>query len=450
MAAGAGAGVIMDVQDNSDWTSDMEGDFHEVKHMKRRKMQKQTQKKIQREPVKVTNSFEILANVSEQPVEKQPPRPKVVVVHNKCSRDFVRQLNGIVGEGNFSVRYRKDDTAIFCASEAAREAVMKSLRLGRTEFHTYTSEQDRRRGFVVEGLPEDYTAEEVKAEMAAQHKLEIYDCHRMRGTSIPKFLVTVAKNYNLAQLREKCRTLSGIRIFFGELRNKREMGQCRNCQMWGHGKTNCFAKTKCVKCGLGHASSTCNITKDNGLPVKCANCNGEHTAGNRECPVYLVEVSKRRRGKKPPPPAKQRYVPAPPPETNAWNFPALPTPRGQQQQIQSQQQQIQGQPQSKPGRWEQGSRGQQQEQIQSQPQSGPGRWKRNANDQHQHQQQQFLGGSEDLKSIADELRELRQLINIPAMLAALRTLKNNLLHCRNDPLGKLEAVQRFAEDLEHI
>ncbi|XP_065219654.1 uncharacterized protein LOC135845118 [Planococcus citri] len=65
---------------------------------------------------------------------------------------------------------------------------------------------------------------------------------------------------------------------------KRELPQCKNCQQVGHTKTYCTRKPKCVKCGLDHETKQCRKKKEN--PAKCANCDGDHTANWRGCPVY--------------------------------------------------------------------------------------------------------------------------------------------------------------------
>lgn len=310
---------------------------------------------------------------------------------------------------------------------------MQSLKLGRADFHSYSAREDRRKGFVVEGLPDDYEEEDVVSEMAAQHKLHVFHCYKMKGTRVTKILVTVKKEKTIRVLEETVRSLSGIRIFWSPLRNKREIGQCKNCQRWGHGADNCFAQSRCFKCAKGHLSKVCPVTKENGMAVKCANCSGQHTASNRTCPVYVAEVARRQSSKKVAP--ARKYVPAPPPARNAWtkDFPTLPSPK----QAINQRQSV--------------ATSQLQPQCSQQTSSNPHK-QQSTNQSHQFRPANRSScdrqSQDDLRDIASELRQLREMVDLGAMLGALRRLRLGIQNCRNDPLGKLECFQRFAEDLD--
>jgi hypothetical protein len=62
--------------------------------------------------------------------------------------------------------------------------------------------------------------------------------------------------------------------------------QCYKCFKFGHHESNCVRQTTsiCRRCSSNHdKNETCNV------PVKCANCGGEHYAISRSCSLWLKE-----------------------------------------------------------------------------------------------------------------------------------------------------------------
>ena len=57
-----------------------------------------------------------------------------------------------------------------------------------------------------------------------------------------------------------------------------EPTQCYNCQRMGHTSFSCTSKTRCLLCAGNHRKDQCNNTN-----LKCANCEGTHTANSAEC-----------------------------------------------------------------------------------------------------------------------------------------------------------------------
>uniref|UniRef100_A0A1B0DM52 Pre-C2HC domain-containing protein n=1 Tax=Phlebotomus papatasi TaxID=29031 RepID=A0A1B0DM52_PHLPP len=66
---------------------------------------------------------------------------------------------------------------------------------------------------------------------------------------------------------------------------KKEIVQCKNCQYFGHTKSYCNRKPKCVKCAGNHLTEACLKVRNDGA-AKCSNCNGDHPASYRGCVVH--------------------------------------------------------------------------------------------------------------------------------------------------------------------
>ena len=88
-----------------------------------------------------------------------------------------------------------------------------------------------------------------------------------------------------------------------------DAAQCHRCKRFGHGSRNCTLSPVCVKCGAAHLTGECTLPQkaslgmennaENHKPlVKCANCQGNHTANYRGCPArktYLEALEKQRK-----------------------------------------------------------------------------------------------------------------------------------------------------------
>ena len=60
--------------------------------------------------------------------------------------------------------------------------------------------------------------------------------------------------------------------------------RCYTCQRYGHHKTTCRKGNVCAKCGTaGHEDLDCD------KPARCVNCQGNHTAYNKNCPTWKNE-----------------------------------------------------------------------------------------------------------------------------------------------------------------
>ena len=60
--------------------------------------------------------------------------------------------------------------------------------------------------------------------------------------------------------------------------------RCFNCNKYGHGSNTCKNNGTCSKCGqTGHKSEGCSAAPH------CINCDGDHAASDRDCPVWKRE-----------------------------------------------------------------------------------------------------------------------------------------------------------------
>ncbi|KOS36538.1 hypothetical protein ACN38_g12711 [Penicillium nordicum] len=70
---------------------------------------------------------------------------------------------------------------------------------------------------------------------------------------------------------------------------------CRKCQKPGHIQSHCSNDFKCGHCADGHPTWECPSTKGQKIPVKCANCDGDHRPTSQECPVKRAAMTEAKR-----------------------------------------------------------------------------------------------------------------------------------------------------------
>ncbi|KAG5865254.1 hypothetical protein JTB14_038017 [Gonioctena quinquepunctata] len=115
------------------------------------------------------------------------------------------------------------------------------------------------------------------------------------GQNMPIILVIVPGSQDqIKNITQIC----DIKVKFEFRRKKRRIGQCYNCQRFGHSAYNCKADPVCRHCAGSHESRAHN--KDDVGPNKCGNCVGPHKANYRGCPDF---PAKEKKG--PPPPLKR-------------------------------------------------------------------------------------------------------------------------------------------------
>jgi hypothetical protein len=89
-------------------------------------------------------------------------------------------------------------------------------------------------------------------------------------------------------LRQHVKAVNSIIVRWAYYDTKRHgPTQCRRCQMWGHGSSNCQLPANCVKCAGQHDSASCNVSsRGSKVPedqLKCVNCGNKHSANFGGC-----------------------------------------------------------------------------------------------------------------------------------------------------------------------
>lgn len=195
----------------------------------------------------------------------------------------------------YSIRKISIGHKLFCEHKFDYEILMNYLKSNNIEYFSYTPKSNRPYKVVLSGL-DKIDPIKVKLDLAKMG-LECLDVKAVfRKTGINRevvlYIVYLKKgSINLAELRDKYNSINYIRVKWNyHTKSPNKITQCYNCQMFGHGSSNCNIKTFCAKCAGAHETSTCTSTD-----VKCANCNGDHKSTDNICPNRSSFVSMRDR-----------------------------------------------------------------------------------------------------------------------------------------------------------
>lgn len=198
-------------------------------------------------------------------------------------------------------------------------AVQNYLELNNIPLRTVDPTEKKPEKYLIRGLPTNMSPSDIEdalREVGIEPIKAAALTNRRTKQKLPLYMVVVRPSPNSAKIK----TISHICHLAITWENFRSQGaaQCYNCQQFGHSSLTCRLKPACVKCGGEHRAFSCNLPK--GGKVKCANCQGPHTANYRGCPNHPDNRAKAQRKTAVRPP-RQTFIPAPVPKTNAWAVP---------------------------------------------------------------------------------------------------------------------------------
>ena len=241
-----------------------------------------------------TNQFSLLANddnesdiTAPEPQKKDPKPPPIYV----CQVEYIlplKQLLEVIAENQYEMKIIKaDEVKIQPLTIEAYRTVTKALEEKKTEFHTFRPKQERTYNVVLKGIHSSTPIDEIKEEIECLgHKVSNISNIKQRITkyALPLFYVSLEQKPNNKDIFN-CKSLLHTKIMFEAPRKKREIAQCTRCQRYGHTKSYCHHKPRCVKCSENHLTADCP-RKNRSDNVKCVLCNGNHPANYKGCATY--------------------------------------------------------------------------------------------------------------------------------------------------------------------
>lgn len=184
---------------------------------------------------------------------------------------------------------------------------------------------------------------------------------------------------------------------------KDKISQCHRCQSYGHGSLNCNQAPKCVRCAGEHLTENCVMEKDNPNLLKCINCNGNHTANYKKCPIYITKINEKESSNN----ANKNSRPP------KYQNPLISNARPVNSQV-------------------------------SYASIASGNFNNN-NNNNTNMNTNFIPNYEDFNTLIHELKELNTACNLKEMINLVRCLKIKLQNCSSN-FDKLVILSELAED----
>lgn len=266
---------------------------------------------------------------------------KAIIEYNsKLNKYITTALNATMETAEYITENRPNAIKIHTSSDAAHSVVRATLKSNNIYAYTqpYHSNAPKTKRFVVYNLC-DPDISQVKDDL--EHyglypvDMKIMTIKRAKFPGHTNILVYFDEDDHITlDVVSKAKYICHTKVTWDHYRQTApRQRQCENCLAPGHSSQYCDMPAKCFFCASQeHTATDCPLKAKkeelgaNTIPtqyLKCANCGGQHTAVDKNCPSKLRYAEFLSKGNKRPPRTTRPeprtvYIPAPPPTTNPW------------------------------------------------------------------------------------------------------------------------------------
>lgn len=223
--------------------------------------------------------------------EKPPP---IFISDVNDINGLLRYLNLHMECTEFTYKSQRDgQTRIMVKNVEKFRDLVKILNTDQVKYHTFQLKQERAFRVVAKNIHHSTQIETIKKSIEMQgHAVRGIHNIKSRITKepLPMFFIDLEPHKNNSEIYN-IKHINNAIITIEPPKKVSDMVQCYRCQEFGHTKSYCNKKHKCVKCAENHSSLSC--PKEKTEPATCANCHGNHAASYKGCRIYQ-EISKNR------------------------------------------------------------------------------------------------------------------------------------------------------------
>lgn len=223
-------------------------------------------------------------------------RPPPIYLREVSSNGLINKLKNCVGENFYLAdlkRGRISETKIQASEEKYYCAIVNLLEKDNKNFYTYQLKSAKGLKIILKGIDSNVNTEDIKNDLESQgFKVKIVS-KVLNKQKVPQPMFKVELTPEGSKVpKGKIHPIYDVRyvlhrkIIVEEPYKSNSLTQCQNCQEYGHTRTYCRLNSVCVACGENHSTSKCPHNKKDTMVKKCSNCNGNHTACYKGCPVY--------------------------------------------------------------------------------------------------------------------------------------------------------------------
>lgn len=238
------------------------------------------------------------------PKENKTYKPSPLILTDKSFKiDQFLACNNVT---KYNIKLLSIGSKIFFENDNDLITISNALKQINVEHFTYASKDIKTYKVVLAGLPEiptELITEELKSlnvhpGQIIQMTLKNPNPHRAL------YLVHLNGKENTFQDIQKIKSICHTLVKWTKYKPKaRNVTQCRNCTMYGHGTRNCFRKPVCSLCASSeHDQQSCplnNLNTDSSPVYKCSYCVSNnlqainHRANDTSCPGRKAYIDAR-------------------------------------------------------------------------------------------------------------------------------------------------------------
>ena len=209
--------------------------------------------------------------------------PPIKLLQKSC--EYVHTTLKSLNILDYSIKKMSIGIKIMCESMNSYNLVLGKLIADNCQYFTHALKSEKAFKVILYGLSEINTTE-LKNELIKLGLLckEVKMITKKYEQYTDTFYIVSLENgsIKLFQLKKSYRSIFHTQINWSyQRKQKNRLTQCRNCQMFGHGESNCHVKTYCSICAGPHKTDECNNTE----VYKCANCNEQHKSTDSACAI---------------------------------------------------------------------------------------------------------------------------------------------------------------------
>lgn len=266
------------------------------------------------EPTATSSSSSSLAtNESPKVITKGKSKPIIVDCDNKVASNILNDRASKLTSTATVQNSTNGRSMIQCGSKADKVEVIKLLKHSNLQFHTFAEKDEKSQVYILKGLS-GYSDAEVNDLLTQNIKDYTLKVTRISKADSPHPVFRVlfqGNKINVEFLQHNHRFIGYLKVSWEKIRqDHKRPTQCFRCQGWGHTTLGCNRNFKCVKCAGDHEPGKCQRKNrdDDSVPLKCANCGGNHPANFTDCEKRKVFLLKSKKATHQPPPKSTKPI----------------------------------------------------------------------------------------------------------------------------------------------
>ena len=203
---------------------------------------------------------------------------------------MTKTIQKAIDKNEYKLKISNNSVKVLPANPDAYRKLTKLLKTLNANFHTYQLKQERPFRLVLRNIHHSVDLDDLKFELQKLgHEVTNISNIRHRVTKNPLslFFIDIKQKENNKEIYNVNRLMNSIVKLEPPLA-KKEIVQCKKCQMHGHTQKYCNHNFRCVKLAGSHPTDQC--AKSPETPAKCIHCQGEHPANYKGCSAYKLYI----------------------------------------------------------------------------------------------------------------------------------------------------------------